>query len=113
MTIMFDPNGHRESVGVRALRRLSDRGAVARERRSLGEPAFGARAQRLGRVRDKEVSEAEARLTDVRAKLKVMQDQESILDPQKTAEMTLSLVAKLKEQIANKNAALSTQRAQL
>jgi capsular polysaccharide transport system permease protein len=60
-----------------------------------------------------EVSEAEARLTDVRAKLKVMQDQESILDPQKTAEMTLSLVAKLKEQIANKNAALSTQRAQL
>ena len=51
-----------------------------------------------------EVSEAEARLTDVRAKLKVMQDQESILDPQKTAEMTLSLVAKLKEQIANKNA---------
>jgi capsular polysaccharide transport system permease protein len=60
-----------------------------------------------------ELSQAESRLTDVRAKLKVLQDQESILDPQKTAEMTLSLAAKLKEQIANKNAALSTQRAQL
>jgi capsular polysaccharide transport system permease protein len=60
-----------------------------------------------------ELSQAEARLTDVRAKLKVLQDQESILDPQKTAEMTLSLAAKLKEQIASKNAALSTQRAQL
>jgi capsular polysaccharide transport system permease protein len=60
-----------------------------------------------------EVSQAEARLTDVRSKLKVLEDQESILDPQKTAEMTLSLTAKLKEQIANKNAALSTQRAQL
>jgi len=60
-----------------------------------------------------ELSQAEARLTDVRGKLKVLQDQESILDPQKTAEMTLSLAAKLKEQIANKNAALSTQRAQL
>jgi capsular polysaccharide transport system permease protein len=60
-----------------------------------------------------ELSQAEARLTDVRAKLKVLQDQESILDPQKTAEMTLSLAAKLKEQIANKSAALSTQRAQL
>ena len=60
-----------------------------------------------------ELSQAESRLTDVRAKLKVLQDQESILDPQKTAEMTLTLAAKLKEQIANKNAALSTQRAQL
>lgn len=60
-----------------------------------------------------ELSQAEARLTDIRAKLRALEDQESILDPQKTAEMTLSLAAKLKEQIANKSAALSTQRAQL
>jgi capsular polysaccharide transport system permease protein len=62
---------------------------------------------------EQELSQAEARLTDIRAKLKTLEDQESILDPQKTAEMTLSLAAKLKEQIATKNAALSTQRAQL
>jgi capsular polysaccharide transport system permease protein len=60
-----------------------------------------------------EVARAEARLAEVRAKAKVLQDKESILDPQASAEATLTLAAKLKEEIAKRNAELTAQRARL
>ena len=60
-----------------------------------------------------ELAKAESRLADLRVKAMKLQDKESILDPQASAESTLTLAAKLKEEIARRNAELSAQRARL
>ncbi|MFK5599184.1 hypothetical protein ACFZ8E_19620 [Methylobacterium sp. HMF5984] len=55
-----------------------------------------------------EVSKAETRLSDVRDRLRVVQDREAILDPQKSTEQVLGLSAKLKEEISRRSADLSS-----
>lgn len=62
---------------------------------------------------EKEVAEAQTRLDGVREKIRNLQDREAILDPSKTAETTLAIAAKLKEQIARLSAELATQRSRL
>jgi capsular polysaccharide transport system permease protein len=65
------------------------------------------------RFAEKEVADAEDRLQRERARLATLQNREQILDPMKSAETTLALVAKLKDQIASRRALLQTQRIQL
>jgi len=62
---------------------------------------------------EKEVAEAQTRLDGVREKIRNLQDREAILDPTKSAETTLAIAAKLKDQIARLSAELATQRARL
>jgi capsular polysaccharide transport system permease protein len=62
---------------------------------------------------EKEVTEAQARLDGVREKIRNLQNREAILDPSKSAETTLAIAAKLKEQIARLSAELITQRSRL
>ena len=62
---------------------------------------------------DKEVTEAQTRLDGVREKIRTLQDREAILDPSKSAETTLAIAAKLKDQIARLSAELITQRSRL
>ena len=62
---------------------------------------------------EREVAEAQARLDAVREKIRNLQDREAILDPTKSAETTLAIAAKLKEQIARLSAEMATQRARL
>ena len=60
-----------------------------------------------------ELAKAEARLADVRTKARVLQDKEAILDPQASAQATLTLASKLKEEIAQRSAEFIAQRARL
>jgi capsular polysaccharide transport system permease protein len=62
---------------------------------------------------EKEVSAAEARLAEVRKKARALQDKEAILDPMKSAEVNITLTAKLREQIAQQSAELATQKLRL
>ncbi|MCI4677496.1 hypothetical protein K9U39_18530 [Rhodoblastus acidophilus] len=62
---------------------------------------------------EKEVSAAEARLEEVRKKARALQDKEAILDPMKSAEVNITLTAKLREQIAQQSAELATQKLRL
>ena len=57
---------------------------------------------------EKEVAKAEARLAELCKSAQVLQDREAILDPMKSAEMNISLAAKMKEQIAQRSAELAT-----
>ncbi len=62
---------------------------------------------------ERELQLAEKRLADYRQQLQALQDREHMLDPQKSADVTLTLAGKLREEIARLNATLSTQRTQL
>ena len=65
------------------------------------------------RFAEGEVAKVEARLAVVRERVRLLQDRESILDPKKTAETTLTLAARLRDEIARRSAELATQRRQL
>lgn len=60
-----------------------------------------------------ELANAEARLADLRVRATKLQDKEAILDPQASAQSTLTLAAKLREDIARRDAELAAQRARL
>lgn len=61
----------------------------------------------------REVENSEVRLTDARIGLAELQDREQILDPIKSGEFSLSLAARLREEIAIQNAILTTQKTRL
>lgn len=55
-----------------------------------------------------EVAKAEARLSEVRRRYQLLQDKESMLDPQMTAAANINLASKIREQIAQRSAELAT-----
>lgn len=59
---------------------------------------------------EKQLAEAEQRLTSANQRLRDVQDQERILDPQKSAAATLALSAKLREQLTTLKSTLAVQR---
>ena len=59
---------------------------------------------------EKQLADAETRLTAANQRLRVVQDEEKTLDPQKSATATLALAAKLREQLTSLNATLAVQR---